>query len=122
MVVVRITMNVLPEKQKELGQTLLSMIEPTGKERGCLSHAVFCDIEDKNRFILLEEWETREDLEHHIRSRGFSVLLGSKSLLCEPLKIQIYTVSDSEGIEAVNSVREKETDFAHINSVRSLLI
>jgi hypothetical protein len=28
MIVVRITMNVLPEKQKELVQTLLSMIEP----------------------------------------------------------------------------------------------
>jgi hypothetical protein len=34
-------------------------------------------------------------------------LLGTKSLLCEPLKFQIFTVSDSEGIEAVNSVREK---------------
>ena len=122
MIVVRITMNVLPEKQKELVQTLLSMIEPTGKEAGCLSYAVFCDIEDKNRFSLLEEWETREDLDHHLRSDRFSVLLGTKCLLCEPLKIQIFTVSDSEGIEAVNSVRKKETDFSHINAERSLLI
>jgi len=37
----------------------------------------------------------------------FSVLLGTKSLLCEPLKIQIFKVSDPEGIEAVNSVRKK---------------
>jgi hypothetical protein len=48
-------------------------------------------------------------------------LLGTKSLLCEPLKIKIFTVSDSEGIEAVNSVRKKETDFTHFNAVRSLL-
>jgi len=34
MVVVRITMNVLPEKQLEVTQTLLSMIELTGKETG----------------------------------------------------------------------------------------
>jgi quinol monooxygenase YgiN len=122
MTVVRITMNVLPEKQKELVQTLLSMIEPTGKEAGCLSYAVFCDIEDKNRFILLEEWETRQHLDHHMRSDRFGVLLGTKSLLCEPLKIQIFTVSGSEGIEAVNSVRKKETDFSHINAERGLLI
>jgi quinol monooxygenase YgiN len=122
MIVVRMTMNVLPEKQKELVQTLLSMIEPTGKEAGCLSYAVFCDIEDKNRFILLEEWETRQHLDHHMRSDRFSVLLGTKTLLCEPLKIQILTVSDSEGIEAVNSVRKKETDFSHINAERGLLI
>jgi quinol monooxygenase YgiN len=122
MTVVRITMNVLPEKRKELVQTLLSMIEPMGKEAGCLSYAVFCDIEDKNRFILLEEWETRQHLDHHMRSDRFGVLLGTKSLLCEPLKIQIFTVSGSEGIEAVNSVRKKETDFSHINAERGLLI
>ena len=107
MIAVRIIMNVLPEKQLELMQTLLSMIEPTGKEAGCLSYAIFCDIEDKNRFSLLEEWKTREDLDHHIMTHRFGVLLGTKTLLCEPLKIQILTVSDFEGIEAVNSVRKK---------------
>ena len=108
MIVVRITMNVLPEKQLEVTQTLLSMIEPTGKEAGCLSYAVFCDIEDKNRFSLLEEWETREDLDDHIKSDRFSVLLGTKSLLCEPQQIEIHTVSHSEGMETVNAARMKK--------------
>ncbi len=105
MVFVRITLNVLPEKQLEFTQTLLSMIEPTGKEAGCLSYAVFGDIEDKNRFNLLEEWATREDMDHHIRSHRFGVLLGTKTLLCEPPEIQIHTVSQSEGMEAVHAIR-----------------
>jgi quinol monooxygenase YgiN len=105
MIVVRIGMNVLPEKQKELMQTLISMIEPTGKEAGCLSYDVFCGIEDKNRFVVLEEWETREDMKRHIRSHRFGVLLGSKTLLCEPPKIQIDTVSRSQGMEAIVAVR-----------------
>ena len=109
MIIVRITMNVLPEKQLEVTQTLLGMIEPTGKETGCLSYAVFCDIEDNNRFSLLEEWETREDLDQHIKSQRFGVLLGSKTLLCEPPKIQINTVSQSEGMEAIDAVRRKRT-------------
>jgi quinol monooxygenase YgiN len=88
-------------------QTLLSMIELPKKESGHLSDDIFCDIKDKNVFNLISEWETRQDLDHHMRSDRFSVLLGTKSLLCEPLKIQIFTVSDSEGIEAVNSVRKK---------------
>lgn len=99
-------MNAIPEKQKEVMQTLLGMIEPTGRESGCLSYAVFCDIEDKNLFNLLEEWETREDLDAHIRSQRFGVLLGSKTLLCEPPTIQINTVSRSEGMEAVHAVRK----------------
>ncbi len=106
MIVVRIIMNVLPEKQKEVMQTLLSMIEPQGKESEYLSYGIFCDIEDKNVFNLISEWETRQDFDHHIRSDIFSVLLGTKSLLYKPLKIQIFTVSDSEGIEAVRSVRK----------------
>jgi len=108
MIILRITMNALPEKQKEVMQTLLSMIEPTGREKGCLSYDVSNDIEHHNLFSLIVGWESREDLEHHLRSARFGVLLGTKSLLKEPLKIQIYTVSHSEEVDAIKASREKE--------------
>jgi quinol monooxygenase YgiN len=100
-------MNVLPEKQKEVLQTLLSLAAPPGKESGCLSYGIFCDIDDNNVFNLISEWETRQYLNHYMKSDIFSVLLGTKSLLCEPMGIQIFTISDSEGMEAVNSIRKK---------------
>jgi quinol monooxygenase YgiN len=109
MIIVRITMNVLPEKQKEVMQTLLSMIETAGKEKGCLSYDLFCDIDGKTVFNLIEEWETREDLDRHIRSERFSVLLGTKSLLAKPLEMKIHTISRSEGAEVVNALRGKGT-------------
>jgi len=108
-IIVRITMNALPEKQKEVMQTLVAMIESTGKERGCLSHHVFRDIEDENVFSLIDEWETREDLDQHIGSAKFGVLLGTKSLLCEPPNIQIHTVSNSERMAAVDAAGDKKT-------------
>lgn len=107
MIVIRTIMNVLPEKQKEVLQTLISLIEPPEKESGCLSYGIFSDIEDQNVFNLISEWETRQHLDHHMESDRFSVLLGTKSLLCEPMKFQIFTVSDTEGIESINSVRKK---------------
>ena len=107
MIVIKITMTVLPGKQLELTQTLLSMIGLTIGEKGCLNYAVFCDIEDKNSFVLLQEWNTRKDLDRHIRSHRFGVLLGTKTLLGEPPKIQIHTVSQSEGMEAIHEVRSK---------------
>lgn len=107
MIIVRITMKALMEKRTEMTQTLLSMIEPTGKEKGCLSYDVFCDLEDNHVFSLIEEWETREDLDRHIRSERFSVLLGTKSLLANPLEMKIHTVSHSEGPEFVNALRGK---------------
>ena len=108
MIIVRITMTVIPEKQKEVMQTLLSMIETAGAEKGCLNYEVFCDIENKAAFNLIEEWETRKDLDDHIKSDRFSVLLGTKSLLCEPQQIEIHTVSHSEGMETVKAARGKK--------------
>ena len=107
MIIVRITMNTLLEKRTEVMQTLLSMIEPTENERGCLSFHAFRDIEDKNGFDLIAEWNSRADLDHYIKSDRFSVLLGTKSLLCEAPQIEIHTVSHSEGMEAVNAARGK---------------
>ena len=109
MIIIRITMNALPEKRTEVMQTLLSMIEPMENEKGCMSCHVSRDIEDKNVFSLIEEWETREDLDDHIKSYRFCVLLGTKSLLCESPKIEIHTVSHSEGMEAINGIRSKIT-------------
>jgi quinol monooxygenase YgiN len=105
MIIVRIRMKALIEKRTEMMQTLLSMIEPAGKERGCLSYDVFSDIQGNAVFDLVEEWETREDLDRHIGSERFSVLLGTKSLLDKPLEMKIHTVSRSEGVEVVNVIR-----------------
>ena len=109
MIILRITIHVLPKNQKEVSQTLLSIIKPIGKEKGCLRHDVFCDMEDENIYSLIEDWETREDLDRHMASKNLSVFLGLESLLSEPLEIQIHTVSHSEGIEEVNALRGKGT-------------
>lgn len=94
MITLRTLMNVLPEKQKEVLLTLLSLLQQPEKETGCLSYGIFSDIKDKNLFCLISEWETRQDLDQHMRSNRFSVLLGTKSLLAKPLKIQILASSD----------------------------
>ena len=109
MIMVRTTMNVLPEKHMEVMQTLLSLIETTLKEKGCLRYDAFCDISVKTVFNLIEEWKTREDLDRHMRSQIFSVLLGTKSLLAKPLEMKIHTVSHSEGTEVVKAIRVATT-------------
>lgn len=105
MIIVRIILDGLKDKQLELTQTLLSLIEPVGKETGCKSYSVFCDIHDKNRFWLMEEWETRENLDRHIKSHRFGVLLGTKTLLRKPLAVDIYSVSHLQGMAVIKAVR-----------------
>jgi quinol monooxygenase YgiN len=108
MIVVRIILDVISEKQLELTQTLLSLIGPVGQETGCKSYSVFCDIQDRNRFCLFEEWKTSEDLDRHIKSHRFGVLLGTKTLLRKPINIRISTISHVQGMEAIEKIRNKE--------------
>ncbi len=97
------------EKRKEVTQTLLSLIEPASREKGCLNYQVYQGIENRNLFSLLSEWNTRENLDRHIKSNGFGILLGARSLLHEPPSIRIHSVSNSEGMEMVNTLRKKCT-------------
>jgi quinol monooxygenase YgiN len=106
MIVLRITLNVLPEKQKEVVQTLLSLITPMQKEAGCLSYMLLYDMTDLNLLCVLQDWESREKLDNYLKSDIFGVLLGTKSLLCRPYGIQVYTVRKTEGMEAVIAMRE----------------
>lgn len=116
MTLFRIILRVLPEKQKEVLQTLLSLTENPEMEIGCLSYHIACDIKDRNMFNMLSEWKTRQDLDNYLRSDKFSILLGTKSLLSEPIGFQIYSAADVEGIEAVILVRKNNLVFVAHNS------
>ena len=108
MMIVRVILKAHPEKHLEVLQTLLSLMEPVRKDSGCRSCCAFCDIDDRNRFTLLEEWETQKDMDNHIRSLQFGVLLGTKTLLSEPPHIRIYTVSQTCGMDTVQALRRKK--------------
>ncbi len=107
MMIVRMILKARPEKQLEVLQTFLSLWEQVKKDPGCKSFCVFCDIDDKTQFTLLEEWETSKDMDNHIQSLQFGVLLGVKTLLSEPPRIEIHTVSHTRGMDIVQALREK---------------
>ena len=107
MIIVRTILSTFPEKQKEVMQTLLSMIEPPANGNGLLSYGIYQDIEDITVFKLISEWKSRRHLNAHLGSDRFGVLLGTKSLLCKPIDVQILTVTHVEGMEFVRTAREK---------------
>jgi len=108
MITMMITMKTTSEKNLELIQTIRAIAEHTVKMVGCLRYDIYCDLKDKNSFILLVEWKTRDDLDQYIASYQFSVLLGTKSLLCEPFDIKILTVLRSNGMDFIHSIRDKK--------------
>jgi len=52
-------------------EVLLSLAEPTRKEKGCIDYTFYRDNDDPNILMLYENWETEEDLKAHTGTEGF---------------------------------------------------
>ncbi len=93
MILVIIRMQVFPEKRKELSQTIVSLIGSLRTEKGCL-RCDFCQcMENENEFRIFEEWDTRKNLNSHLKSERFRVLRGAMNLLQEPYEMMFHTVA-----------------------------
>jgi len=90
MIVVAIRMKVLAEKRKELSQTIALLIGSLRTEKGC-RRCDFCrSMEDENALCILEEWDTRKNLNSPLKSELFRVLRGAMSLLQEPFEREVW--------------------------------
>ena len=109
MIILRAHMNAIPEKRKELLQTIEAMSDSIRKQKGCSSHQVYQDMEDENVLCLLEEWENQDDLENYLRSDRFAALLGALDLLSKRPNITFNQVSSIAGLELIEAVRAQAT-------------
>lgn len=89
-------MKVTAEKRLELTQTIGSLLVAIQAEQGCTRCELWHKIENENELCLLEEWDTRENLEGHMHSANYRVLRGAMSLLIEPCEIQFHTTARAE--------------------------
>ena len=97
-----------PERRDEIVQTFRSLLEPTGVKRGCLGCRLYQDVTDDNALTYVEEWETREDFERHLRSDQYRKHLALIDLSTSPPELRFYTISETCGLEYLASVRTLE--------------
>ncbi len=108
MITVTISMEVPQEKTREFLQTILLIIKSMRREKGCLGYHFYHDMEDENKFRLVGKWAKQEDMNNHLRSDTFSVLLGSMNLLQESPDIRFHAVSCmGSGMKALKMARGK---------------
>ena len=103
-ILVTLKMIVRPERRSDLLETMRGMLEPARVERGCVSYRFYEDVEDRNAFVLLEEWATQKDLERHISKDNQRRLLALMDLLSEPPELRFNTVSHTAGMELIGDV------------------
>ena len=93
MILVIIRMKVFSEKQKELSQTIVSLIGTLRTEKGCLRCDLCQGMEDENELRILEEWDTRKNFNSHLKSERFGILWGAMSFLKKPYEMMVHTVA-----------------------------
>jgi len=105
MIVTTTRITVSSANRSELFQTILTLLTPIRNEKGCLSSRFYLDSADNNSAMLLEEWETEQDWDNHLRSRDCAVFLGAVSVLCRPASVEFKLLSYIAGIEAITAAR-----------------
>jgi quinol monooxygenase YgiN len=88
MIITTIKLHGLPQKRKEILQTIRGLANQTAKDDGCNNSDFYQDLYDKDIFYLTAEWQTASDLEKYKKSKELAVLFGLEALLVESLDIK----------------------------------
>jgi quinol monooxygenase YgiN len=105
MIILSLRMMVSPAKRNEVLDTLRLLAGPTSAEAGCIRFGFYEDLRDKNTFLLVEEWESQEYLDRHIRSEDFRKILAVMDTAIERPEIKFVTVSNAAGMELIEELR-----------------
>ena len=80
-----------PGKEDDLRRALLTLIEPTRAEEGCVQYDLHVHATDPSRFVFYENWTSREYLDRHLSSPHLAAAIGTAGdWLAEPPSIETY--------------------------------
>ena len=98
-------LKVIPENKDKAIEIINFILERIRVESGCTSCRFYQDTSNNGVFLLLQEWETRADLERHICSEEFYHILALIELASEQPEIRFNTISQEEGLKTIGSLR-----------------
>jgi quinol monooxygenase YgiN len=103
---INISIEVNPEHRDEFLQTIKSINEDSRSAKGFKQATLYQDMNDADHFSLIHEFETQDDMEIHLRSEDFRVLLGALKLLGNKSKIEYtFTSFKQDDMVRVDDVR-----------------
>jgi quinol monooxygenase YgiN len=90
-----------PDKRIAILRTLGALLGPTRAGPGCLTASLLVDIDDIQRIVLVEEWESRGQFEMQLDSDKLKTLVAVIELSNEAPIVHIDSVTREEGISAL---------------------
>ena len=98
------------EKRKdEITRLLRSLVEPTRVETGCISCRLYQELKDPYVLTWVEEWQTRNDLDRHLRSPRFKKILAALDMAEAEPEVRFDTVAETTGMQLIEDVRRSSS-------------
>ncbi|SDP83784.1 putative quinol monooxygenase [Desulforhopalus singaporensis] len=101
MLIVITKIYVPPRNQKEILQTLYSLLDLNRKEGGCLNYNIYQEIGCENHYCLIERWSSLKQWDTYFGSDRFKVFMGAMSFLDRTPQITFGTVSSEKKAESL---------------------
>jgi quinol monooxygenase YgiN len=86
-------------------ESLIPMLGSTRAQPGCGECSLLCDVEDPNMLVLREEWDTQVQMERHLASADYRLILAAIDLSRDEPQIHFDTIAARSGLEIVEAVR-----------------
>ena len=105
MITVSLGFRVSHKRRKDFMNSARLILGPTRIQPGCISCRLYQDLDESDAVFLVEEWESRKKLDRHLNSDQYRVILSLMEASDRFPDIKINTVSKTEGLEAIEVVR-----------------
>ena len=105
MITVTLRMKVSDKRRRDIINSARLILGPTSIQSGCISCRLYQDLDEPDAVFLVEEWESREKVDHHFNSEQSRIILSLMEASDQFPEIKINTVSKMEGLEAIETVR-----------------
>jgi quinol monooxygenase YgiN len=105
MILVTLTLAPPPGARQEMIDVFWLIIGPIRAQPGCLSCGLYQEIGNGDQLLYMEAWETKEQLERHMRSGRYERVLAVMDASVQQPVLQYRTISAVKGLEYLESVR-----------------
>ena len=105
MLVCSITLILSEKDRRKVVSSLLPVVGSTRVQPGCQVCSMLTDVDDPRVLVLWEEWDTQENLDRHLRSSDYRLVIAAMELSQQAPQINFNSVHARSGIEVVEAAR-----------------
>ena len=98
---ISIFLKVFRQKREEFLQTVRSLQADLKKDQGLTRSTLYQDMDDPEKFHIVNEWETDQDYDIYLGSEHFRVLIGALKVLSEETEVRYSMGSPKMGTKVL---------------------